>query len=190
MFPALHLPPPRCGLLIYYYHLQQQLSTLCVCVCVCLCVCPDPPYLYLIQSREQRVFILVNKQRRESRLGAACCCWHELRANAWRRRDRRREDREREGWRHGGRTAFLTRLEGGCSLSVTPTRTLTHTGQSCVTSWCETAGVMMHSNDMGHIWQNNAVVPRNYLQAERDSHFVCLRSFNQMWWFETLRWLI
>ncbi len=77
------------------YSITTTSVYVCVCVCVCVCVHPDLPYLYLIQSREQRAFILVNKQR-ESRWAAACCCWHELRASAQRRRDRRREDGGRE----------------------------------------------------------------------------------------------
>lgn len=163
------LPPSLCSVLIYYYNFQWQqycsYSTT-TSVCVCVCVCPDPPYLYLIQSREQRAFILVNKQRRESRWAAACCCWHELRASAQGRRDRRREDRGRED-------GFPNKAWRGL-FPLCDTNTHTNTGQSQATSWCETAGVMMPSSHMGQNWQSHTVVQRNDLQTEKRSQFFTL----------------
>lgn len=119
---------------------------LCVCLSLALPTCT----CYKTESRK-RSSRWTRRRRRLNRLlhAAADMSWEPV------HRDRGTEGGETEG----GRTAFLTRHKGGCSLCVTLTHTHTHTSHFQATSWCETAGALMHSSNVGQSWQKWAYKP-------------------------------
>lgn len=116
---------------------------MCIFLCVSLGLALPTCTCYKTESRKHSS--RWTRRRRLNRLlhAAADMSWEPV-----------HRDRGTEGGETAGeRTTFLTRHEGGCSLCVTLTHTHTHTSHFQATSWCETAGALMHSSHVGQSWQ-------------------------------------
>lgn len=151
------------SVLVYYYNFWWA-----VCVCVCIQTLPTCIW-YRAESRKRSSWWTCREERGDGLPHAAADMnWERM----------HRDGGTEGGKTEGGRTAFPTRHEGGCSLPITPahthTQTDTHTGHSKATSWCETAGAVIRSCHVGQSWQNHAVVQSNDWQTKRKSSFLTL----------------
>ena len=138
-----------CHVLIYSYNFQWQqqllnthrISVVCVCACVCVCLCVQtlPTCIWYRAESRKRSSWWTSRGERADGLPHAAADMNWERVN--------RDEGTEGGRTEGGRTAFLTRHEGGCSLSVTPacTHTCTHArtvspkplpGVRQLVSWC------------------------------------------------------